>query len=268
MKLGKVLFIGGSPKKFPSVQIRCGDIASRLGCDCVYSVKKAEELPPGYSAFICVKPRLGQEELIKLAKRGLVIWDIVDKSPPENGVSIYLASTKRAKQTFEHLGRIEVIPHHHCNFDNIPNPQQLRRPGWIGTLRWLPHIEGFDHDVYNVNQMTSVDVARAHRHIGIGLNLRAETFNTALHAEINTGIKLINCIGFGIPSISSDEPAYREIGGDCTIFTDLRGSAQWVHELQNNDQIYLTIRNNCLIKASAFHISSILEMYKTLLALL
>ena len=36
MKIEKMLFIGGDPAKFPSAQIRCEDIASRLGCNRIF----------------------------------------------------------------------------------------------------------------------------------------------------------------------------------------------------------------------------------------
>lgn len=265
MQLGKVLFVGGDPSHFPSVQIRCKDIASRLGIDCAFLLNKAEEVPAGYSVFICVKASLNQDELLKLSKRGPVIWDVIDNFPPKLGVSIYLASTKKIKLLLGSLKHVEIIPHHHCNFDSIPNPNENRRPGWIGTLHWLPKIKSFDHDVYSVNRMTSQDTSNVYRQIGIGLNLRTKNNISANHAKFNTGIKLINCIGFGIPSVSSDEPAYREIGEDCTIFTDLQGSAHWVQELQINDQLYLKIRNNCLLKASKYHVSSILKMYEEMI---
>jgi hypothetical protein len=83
--------------------------------------------------------------------------------------------------------------------------------------------------------------------------------------EINSGIKLINCIGFGIPSISNDEPAYHEIGEDCTLFTDLEHCADKVYQLQTDCQLYRAMRENCLHKASSFHISSIVCKYKALI---
>jgi len=162
-------------------------------------------------------------------------------------------------------GRVEIIPHHHCNFDGIPNPPAFRRPGWIGTKHWYPKMEGFDHDVYSVRQMNALNVASSYRQIGIGLNLRAERPESAFHIKINTGIKLINCIGFGIPSISSDEPAYREIGESCTIFAGLKDCAHWVTQLQNDEQLYHKIRENCLLNSSKFHISSILKKYEVLI---
>jgi hypothetical protein len=265
-ELGRVLFIGGNPRQFPSVQIRCEDIASRLGCDRVFSAKKAKEIPREYSVFVCVKANFNQDEILKLSRRGIVIWDVVDNAPPKQGVSIYLTSTEKARQVFKDYGRVEMIPHHHCNFSGIPNSQECRRPGWIGTLHWYPKLEDIEHDFYDVRRMTVNDVISAHRRIGVGLNIRAKGLRKyAHHMEINSGIKLINCIGFGIPSISNDEPAYHEIGEDCTLFTDLEHCADKVYQLQTDSQLYRAMRDNCLHKASSFHISSIVCKYKALI---
>jgi len=72
-----------------------------------FSVKKAKEVPAECSAYICVKARLRQEEILKLAERGPVTWDIVDDSPPEHDIFIYLASTEQAPNkpnNFAHFG--------------------------------------------------------------------------------------------------------------------------------------------------------------------
>jgi hypothetical protein len=265
VNIEKVLFIGGNLRNFASVQIRCQDIAPRLGCDSVFSVKNAEEVPSRYSAFICVTACLKQEDIFKLAAKGPVIWDVIDVPPPKHGVSVYLTSTERAKQWFAAYGRVEVIPHHHCNFSGVPNPQDCRRPAWIGNLTWYPKLEGIDHDLYNVRTMTGNDVAQAYRRIGIGLNLRRNCRQSDFHVEINSGIKLINCIGFGIPSVSSDEPAYHEIGEDCTIFADINEYVKCVHQLQEDEELYYRFRKNCLQASSKFHISSILKKYCSLI---
>jgi len=265
MKNEKVLFVGGNPSKFSSVQIRCEDIASRLGCNRVYSVREAKQVPTGYSAFFCVKAALRQEEVLKLSKRGVVVWDIIDGFPPRYGVFVYLASTERVKRKFQGYGRVELIPHHHCNFSGIPNSKDCRRPGWIGTMTWYPDLRAVSHDVYDVRKLSAPEVTEVYRNIGIGLNLRAYGSMRALHVNMNSGIKLINCIGFGIPSVSGDEPAYRELGNDCTLFTTLAQYPHSVHMLQNDEHLYHTIRQNCLQLSPQFHISSILNRYQTLI---
>ncbi len=289
MDLHNVLFLCGR-RTNASVQIRCLDIASHLGCDYLTGARSAQEIPERYLAFVCVKQSFPPGELEKLSRRGIVLWDIIDTPPPETGVAVYLASTKFARDLFLHYGRIELIPHHHCNFEGTPNPPELRRPAWVGAPHWLPDLPGIEHDTCLVQRIGQAEVVQAFKRTGIGLNLRNREayfkeawsrrkpfLGTArerrrleqdmfdFHLAVNSGIKLINCIGFGIPSVSSDEPAYREIGPDCTIFSTPRRCAHWVRELQNDDKLYFSLRQRCLQKAQEYHIGAIAGKYRNLI---
>jgi len=288
MDLRKVVFVGGNPRTHPSVQIRCVDVAGRLGCDLSLCAKFASHIPDRYAVFVCVKPQLEPGQLSQLACRGVVLWDIVDVLPPRKNISVYLASTELAGHLFEDYGPVEVIPHHHCNFSGEPNPKELRKPIWLGSRPWLPRIRGFDFEAHFVERMTQEDVIGVFRQTGIGLNLRArrkiiptkEFSGKALseqrlrrweddlfdfHLALNSGIKLINCLGFGIPSISTDEPAYREIGEECTLFSSVRSCGKWIRKLQSEKDFYLEMRRRCLERARIFHIDNIVEKYKMLL---
>jgi hypothetical protein len=285
MDLSKVIFLGGDPAQLASVKIRCVDLAQRLGCDVLFRARTAEAIPDRYSVFVCVKPRLRPEELPKLARRGRIVWDIIDSFPPRESVAAYLASNSLTQELFDDYGRVEVIPHYHCNFEGRPNPPGNRRPVWLGSHHWLPQIRGFAHDTHFINGLTREDVVKIFRQTGIGLNLRGgKMFQNQppgpvqagaarrghrrprdqlnFHIAINSGIKLINCLGFGIPSISSDEPAYHEMGEDCTIFSNLRDCAKWVRALQHDDDLYRDLRQRCLRKSRRFHIDVIAEKYR------
>src|SRR3984957_21031751 len=146
MDLRRVLFVGGDVKKMASVQIRCVDVAKRLGCDVHLGARKASQLPEGYTMFICVKAELWPGEYAQLARRGKVVWDIIDLPPPREHIAAYLASNSLTQELFEDYGRVEVIPHYHCNFTGKPNRPSLRRPVWIGARHWLPPLKGFEFD--------------------------------------------------------------------------------------------------------------------------
>jgi len=285
MELRKVLFLGGSIG-YPSVQIRCVDLARRLGCDFQLGAHTAQEIPDKYSIFVCVKPRLRQTELSALARRGCVVWDIIDDLPPAANVAVYLASSSLAQNLFSKYGRVELIPHYHCNFEGTINPPGLRRPVWLGSRHWLPLIQGFPHETIFVENLRREDIVQVFRQTGIGLNLRGLrnllrfanhtadrrkqlNFTRKMfdkHIALNTGIKLINCLGFGIPSISSDEPAYHEFGENCTLFSNLRDCAKWVRALQHDDDLYSDLRRQCLRQGKKFHIDAIANKYRTLFA--
>lgn len=274
MDLREILFLGGK-SRLASVQIRCVAMAKELGCDYLLNQHHVATIPDKYAAFVCVKAVLQPGELAKLAERGPVIWDIIDAPPPREHVSTYLASTKVARDLFDDYGRMAVIPHYHCNIDGQPNLPNLRRPGWLGSEQWHPKLKGFNYDFYDVKGMSREDVIRAHRKIGIGLNFRAKQaqhfppgfkkIGYQFHLAVNSGIKLINCIGFGTPSISADEPAYEEIGPECTIFSSLGNCAKGVRLLQNDAELYADLRKKCLRKAPKYHFTAVAEKYRKLL---
>lgn len=269
MDLNEILFIGGGWPKLASVNIRCVDIARRLGCAYRVNVRTADEIPDCYRAFICVKTRLQSDGLQELAKRGQVIWDIIDVMPPDDGyIAKYIASTSVVSEMYKGRGKIDLIPHYHCNFDGRPNPADLRRPAWIGQAHWYPPLAGFEHSVHDISGAGRDEVVAAYRTAGIGLNLRAAVNGTMTHSILNAGIKLINCIGFGIPSISAVEPPYQEIGEGCTIFTDTIDCADLVRRLRDDSALYDELRMNCLRRAPSFHIDAIAQRYREFVAAL
>jgi hypothetical protein len=269
MKLADVLFIGGRWPKFASVQIRCVDIATRLGCAYCVNVKSLEQIPTRFQAFICVKARLKPGDLTLLAKRGPVVWDTIDNGPtsPES-IAHYVVSTETARRATDRARPVSVIRHHHCNFDRTVNDPTLRRPAWIGNLQWYPQMPRIDHDMFNVLGRTQAEIASAYRGAGIGLNLRARAEGYERHALLNSGIKLINCIGFGIPSVSEPEPSYLELGQGCTLFTDLAGSAAAVEHLKRDDRDYLELSARCRDRAEYFHLDTVAAEYRKLIAAL
>ncbi len=264
MDLRQVIFLGGWGSS-ASVQIRCLQMAERLGCDYKLGITRAKAVPGRYSVFICVKPLLPKRELANLARRGKVVWDILDELPPRQYVDRYIVSTKFAKELLRDYGRMEVIPHWHCNTSGVPNPATNRKAGWIGHKHWHRVLADVNHDTYFTDGMTLKEIVQAHRNIGIGLNVRKPRRWRDFHVAINSGIKLINCLGFGIPSVSAQEPAYLEFGKGCTIFTQPKHCAKWVHALQHDDNLYMELRRKCLLRAPKFHIDTIAEQYRKLL---
>jgi hypothetical protein len=265
MKLSNIAFIGGNGR-LPSVLVRCVDIATQLGCEHWLNVKSAEEVPDRYAAFFCIKPLLDADELDKLAARGRVIWDIIDFPPLDTkAISFYLASTFTARDFFRRLGVIEVIHHHHCNISGVPGFPEHRRPGWIGHPYWCPNVPNLMFDRYNALGMNRNDVVKAHRQIGIGLNLRSHNIGHDFHAFINSGIKLINCIGFGLPSVSAGETPYLELDTGFTLFTDEQDCAKSVRRLQNDHGLYRELRQACIANAERFHLCAIADRYQKLI---
>src|SRR5580698_7092684 len=99
MDLRRVLFVGGNAK-MASVQIRCVDVAKRLGCAYHHGARRADQVPEGYDIFVCVKAELWPAEYAKLARRGKVVWDIIDLLPPRDHIAAYLASNSLTQKLF------------------------------------------------------------------------------------------------------------------------------------------------------------------------
>lgn len=267
MELKRVLFIGGPWPKFASVNIRCIEIATYLGCDYAVNIRSIHELPAKYSCFICVKSRLPEADMEELCKRGCVIWDIIDYIPPNTtNIHLYIASTQLIAEQVPASSAVEIIPHHHCNYDNAIRSSAELRPSWIGGKHWYPDLSRVDHRACFIEGWTNHQVAAAYLETGIGLNLRARTHDYARHIAMNSGLKLINCIGFGIPSISEKEQPYIEVGPDCTLFTDDLQYAELVVQLQNDDGLYDKIKKNCLAQSNRYHIREIAARYKKLIS--
>lgn len=268
--LQKVLFIGGR-SYFPSVRVRCIEVANAIGCDYLTEVDSVADLPQNKEIFICVKPLFKKEALEDLQKRGIVIWDIHDNYCPRNFIDYYLVSSKGAYQKFRSYGQTFIIPHHHCNFSGFPNPNRPReKPIWMGSPEWIPTDLNFDFEICNTKKMTTQEIVDMYSKSTILLNIRAATSITsesvAEHIRINPGIKLINSIGFAVPSISNQEPAYLEIGPECTIFVETGEQCQnWVSRLQEDDDLYNQLRNNCIFKAPEYSLSNIAKQYLDLL---
>lgn len=281
MKVEDVLFLGGDVDRLASVKIRCREVARRLGARALYGIQSVKDVPRGYRAYICVKPDFPRYELIELAKYGgLVVWDILDAAPPSDGVNCYIASTEFVKVKYMSLGkRIEVVHHYHCNFSGQVNRSENRTAGYIGSVHWYPHLKNIEHRACMVDRAEWDELEPMYRSIGIGINIRnlrvdgrkwATQPNDIVpvpvdHIALNSGVKLLNCVGYGIPSLSSVEPAYLELAPDCTMFTDQLACAEHLLELQRDGMLYNRIRNNCISEARRFTVDTIMERYKQLL---
>ena len=261
----EAVFLGGALKR-ASVRIRCLQVAEALGCEYILDVSSIEQVPKGKRLYFCVKPDLSEKDIVILSRRGTVVWDIHDFMPPKHGVSVYLACSRTTTEELGHLGTMKVIPQHHCNFMEIPNPpDKERRPAWIGRPFWCPEFDGFSVDVYNANELGIEGIIAAYRQMGLSLNVRRRCKEAEFHVRINDGGKLINCMAFGIPSVSDNEPAYHEYGHACTLFAEPQEVRDAVHTLQTDDKVYAELRSQGLEKARPFHLKRILPQYRELI---
>lgn len=264
MNLNDVCFVGGS-EGLSSVKIRCVEIANRLGCKYICDVRSFKQIPVGYKAYFLVKAVLSEEEVFELSKNAHVIWDVIDHFPPEiPSIHTLLVSTKMSGAIFSKKYRTHVIPHHHCNIGRTTNVDS-QRIVWIGNPRWRPVLTGIDCTYVDNPRMTRDEVEIAFRTMGIGLNLRADLPNVEIHLALNSGIKLINCIGFGVPSISALEPAYCEIDAGCTAFATNADFCVVLDKVKNDIEFRMFLKRNCIATADQYHLDVIAGKYASFL---
>ncbi|MEO8486156.1 MAG: hypothetical protein ABI585_07425 [Betaproteobacteria bacterium] len=259
----RVLFLGGE-ERLPSVRIRCQQIARSLGCDYLLQPLAPQAIPPGKDVFVLVK---WQGDRAALRRRGVVIWDVIDSLPPVDGVDKYLYSTACAREFLRpRVGHApgDVIPHHHCNVDRVA--AEGVEVLWIGGIEWLPTLEGSGLRVLDSTGLTLDALAAAYRSARVLLNLRrVERPQDVLHCRLASGIKLINAIGFGLPSLCSDEPAYREIGPDCMLLTDAAGMRSTLEMLLGDTALEQELRSRARARAELYHLDAIVARYARML---
>lgn len=260
----RVLFLGGA-SRLPSVRIRCQQVARALDCDFLLDSPAPGEVPTGKDVFVLVK---WHGDRTALRRRGVVIWDVIDDLPPVDGVDAYLYSTEHARAFLApRVGAApaHVIPHHHCNVERVgASGDEIL---WIGGIEWMPAFDTTRVRVVDTTALTVEAVAAAYRRARVVLNLRrVERAPDVLHSRLASGIKLINAIGFGLPSLCSDEPAYREIGPDCMLLADATAVADTLDRLLGDPVLERTLRANARARAERYHRDAIAARYAQLLA--
>ncbi len=259
----RVLFLGGE-ERLPSVRIRCRQVAHALGCDYLLGGAALHAIPPGKDVFVLVK---WGGDRAALRRRGVVIWDVIDSLPPVDGIDRYLYSTASAREFLRpRVGHApgEVIPHHHCNVDRAE--ANGGRILWIGGIEWLPGLAGSGVTIVDSTGLSTVELAEAYRSARVLVNLRrVERPQDLLHCRLASGIKLVNAIGFGLPSLCSDEPAYREIGPDCMLLTDTANMASTLDRLLRDPALEQALRSNARARAELYHLDAIAERYARML---
>lgn len=103
------------------------------------------------------------------------------------------------------------------------------------------------------------------RDAGTILNFRRRRPGARFHAAINSVVKLLNCVGFGIPSVSNDKPAYRELAPTCTLFSSDAESFDMIRDLYADKYMWNDMRHACLAIADRFSIETVAERYQAVI---
>jgi glycosyltransferase involved in cell wall biosynthesis len=156
-----------------------------------------------------------------------------------------------------------VVPHHHCNVDRVPAAGDAVL--FVGGVHWRPEL-GVPFEIVDTTAIALPALRAAYARAHVLVNLRVDSPAAAAHARLASGIKLINAIGFGVPSVSAREPAYDEIGPDCTLFATPATAADAIRTLQRDPALHAELRRRCLARADAYHLDAICARYREVLA--
>lgn len=274
----RVLFVGGHTR-MGSVQMRCCQIAEAIGASWTSPAKPGsnwhgDEVPEaeidGRDIFVLVKNYMDRRGLFE---RGYVIWDVLDDGPPRDYIHAYVTSTRLVAELLGPSRPVYVIPHHHCNTENILlTPSRMRaRMLWIGSSLWLPDElieQGVETHV--ISSMGHEDLANLYSRADVLINARR--FNAKspgrywLHTILNSGMKVINAVGFGIPSVTEWEPWVAEVAPGCSLICAPGDAVRTARELLQNGEMYETLRKRCLDAAVMYSLDAVAKMYLQALA--
>lgn len=264
MNLNNVIFITSANESFGSVRLRCQMISKALGVD-FFSTGKLNDKAidaklEGKNTFVLMKADF--RLINKLKSKGTVIWDVVDETPPKDAHR-YITSTSFAGEFFK-LNNFNVIPHAFNPLATIVPTPEIKTAYWIGSLQWKPIIH-FNHVTINTDNISQQILHENYQKAGVLLNLRIDHPKALFHAQINSGIKLINAMGYGIPSItSSTEPWVKEIGENCTIISHKQNWKKDYELLVNDSAVYEQVKSNCLKVRDKYSLENIKEKYLSL----
>lgn len=254
----RLLFYSEQKENVGSVRLRCIRPALWFNAKYVAGRDLNTDDISGRDIFVLVKSSLNTYNMLR--KFGHVIWDVIDTQPP-NELDYYITSTNYAGD-FLKLKKYNVINHPSSLGSSTVDTLNNRKPYWIGNIMWKPLIR-CSHCTINVSNYTEKDIDSFYRKAGILLNNREKRKGYNYHININSGIKLINSIRYGIPSLTGNEPWVDEIGAGCTLVTENNEIDEAVRILQNDDDVYNMLRMECIKNQDKYSDENIKKQYET-----
>jgi hypothetical protein len=270
----RTLFVGGDVT-LPSVQMRCRQIAEAIGAAWTAPSAPGDRWRPsaesleGRDLFVLVKATVDVREL---AARGRIIWDVLDAAPPRTHIDAYLTSTQIVSRLLGPHRAAYAIPQHHCNAgETFLSPDRTRgRMVWIGAAEWLP--EELAHQGVEVHTVGALDgEALAVLYGRADVLVNARRFDARMpslhlfHTVLNAGIKVINAVGFGLPSVTEWEPWVDEIGVGCTEVCAPGEAAACARRLLQSADRYQALRDRCREAADRYSLRSAAASYVRML---
>lgn len=253
-----------------SIKIRGDQISNFLGIRCLLDNEISLE---DVKAIVYIKYLPEEERLFERQKQGIIqIFDIIDNfefkklSKPLKYIDIIIANSISHKIILENKfsHRVEILPHHHCNFRNerilIKNSKDLVI-GYIGDKTHYKKIKFLEKHFENFKSYRSFDnLVEKYKSIDVGTAWR----NDKLKVKYNSNLKLINYMSFGIPSVVNYENGFSEIGShgyNCLFAIDKEDLILNIKYLIENYDLRKKISDCAFETSKSFHISIVANKY-------
>lgn len=260
----------------PSSRVRGDQIAAALGCAALpYSFETAQN----FHLLVYVKFPAPADEMQSLRAKGIrQVIDVLDNYnlrmllKRQHFIDGLIAANFTHKVFLErHFDTpVQVIAHHHANFENIRPPARGgKNPvlGYVGHRRhWSANhfVTRLGFEIYTDFEFPA-NLAESYGHIDIGFAFRKD----AQKVRFNSSLKLLNFMSFGIPSVVCPEIAYLEVanhGRECLFAHDKEAFTEMLRFLAAHERFRQQMGQRAFKRAADFHISKIAEHYRTFFA--
>ena len=277
MKVSASFFCGTT---YASREIRCNQIAERLGCP-VNVELDISNLP---KHLVFVKSLPSEDELKKLIEHNVTIWvDLIDS---DQGLSVgtlsdkikFIAIGETAKRYISArvMNDVVVVPEHHCNFDRIQtlkHMQELFTVGFIGYKENFCVDPGYFDDklreigcrflaMFVNEETTRQDVVDFYGVIDAQVTFRIPRIIANMPPEMKNPLKVINAASFGLATVGYPECSYDEFPLMFPAKTP-EDLVMQCHRLSKTSPFYKT---ELLQKAEEYHIDNIIACYEEVLS--
>tara|TARA_B100000902_G_scaffold252527_1_gene238923 strand:+ start:320 stop:1189 length:870 start_codon:yes stop_codon:yes gene_type:complete len=259
-----------------SSKVRGKQIADKLQLPCFkFSLEKALS----YKIIIYVKLLPSLEEMKILNEDGIIqIVDLLDNynerniNKRTNFIDSFIAASMTHKVWIQERFKKKayIIPHHHYNSSGKKNTVKRNGPlsiGYVGDKQYWKynkHIERFqEHKI-----IKDIDYDNLHS-IYSSLDIASAARGDKQKLSLNSNLKLLNYMSYGIPCVASPESSYLEIarhGEECLFAQNNKEFLSFTDLLLNDYELRLKISENAYKSAKKYDISNIIKIYKKIIS--
>ena len=258
---------------FPSAYLRGKQIAERINA--AYNPVNAKDS----DTFIMVKiwsPEIAQRKnvYVDLVDDHTPLWQLY-KYPHVKVIALssMAANYIKARVTNE----VVVIPHHHCNFENVTRPaREVKTAGYCGIsyglnldinelTRRLSNI-GLEFRLLDYERpgVSREQVCQFYSEIDIQIAFRRPWLHKSIQPELKCPLKLINAGSFKVPTVAFPETSWHEGFDTFMHATSLDKLVDSCRTLKEDKETYKHFAEKTYEFSQDYSIDKIMNLYLNL----